>query len=250
MTLVATETFRDPTDGQLIKAGRTLVAEYADVVGLFPERFRPAPAGWSRAPSTARSSATKHATKQAAHRADYGADYRDVELVRGTPGPASFRLDLLPAVRSDIERLIGAVRKKGPNLEAAGWLFARNRPRAHDERVTIVLAYSGRDTAFEPSRVTLGDPYELREDFPQHLRDLYRVGDWHSHPGGSALPSDADLRAWAGNGDALGVDRYVSVIVSRDTDGSGWWLPRYSGWSTAREGYPSRPVCRPIQVTR
>ena len=41
MTLVAIRTFTDPTDGGRITAGQSFVDESADVVKLFPDRFRP-----------------------------------------------------------------------------------------------------------------------------------------------------------------------------------------------------------------
>jgi hypothetical protein len=50
--LVATRSFRDPTDGQMIVAGRTHVHPRADVARMFPASFRPIR---GRTPALARS---------------------------------------------------------------------------------------------------------------------------------------------------------------------------------------------------
>jgi hypothetical protein len=40
--LIATQSFRDPTDGQMVVAGRTHVHPRSEVARMFPRNFRPA----------------------------------------------------------------------------------------------------------------------------------------------------------------------------------------------------------------
>jgi hypothetical protein len=70
-------------------------------------------------------------------------------------------------------------------------------------------------------RVTFEDHHVIREG----------IGDWHSHTiAGSTLPSEPDMRAWAGSADAIGLPYYAALIITPSAEGSGWMLPRYSGF--------------------
>jgi hypothetical protein len=71
---------------------------------------------------------------------------------------------------------------------------------------------------------------------------LTLCGDFHSHCiAGSTVPSPADCKAWAGTGDMLNRDCYVSLIVSPSAKGSGWSIPTFTPWIAYRRGRPSRP---------
>ena len=57
------------------------------------------------------------------------------------------------------------------------------------------------------------------------------IGDWHTHPGGPALPSTTDLasyRSLLADAD-LDFEVFLTVIVTPDP-ATGWTRPRLTGW--------------------
>jgi hypothetical protein len=75
------------------------------------------------------------------------------------------------------------------------------------------------------------------------ISHVARIGDWHSHNiPESDVPSDTDMRAWAGNLDALALPFYTGIIASPARHG-GWSILSLAPWTVRREGYPSKLVC-------
>jgi integrative and conjugative element protein (TIGR02256 family) len=57
------------------------------------------------------------------------------------------------------------------------------------------------------------------------------IGDWHTHPGGPALPSDTDLASYRNllADSELGFEVFLTVIVTSDP-AKGWTRPLPTGW--------------------
>jgi proteasome lid subunit RPN8/RPN11 len=72
-------------------------------------------------------------------------------------------------------------------------------------------------------RPSLGDRERLHFDFDQVDEDL--VGDLHSHPTGSCLPSARDLSAWSRLRRSLHLSAYVGIIAVPLADG--WQMMPY-----------------------
>jgi hypothetical protein len=168
---------------------------------------------------------------------------REREPIELRRGRSPITVDLSSASKEAIEAEILHVRRQG-DWEAAGFLFAPKRPSYRSDSVSVCLAtHAGDDSRHSWGSVQLGDPYELQASFPPELQHVMRVGDWHSHNiPESDVPSETDMRAWAGNCDALALPFYVGVIASPARDG-GWMLRSLTPWVTRREGYPSKLVC-------
>jgi hypothetical protein len=167
-------------------------------------------------------------------------DREPVELRRER---SPFTVELSPASKAAIMDEIFRVRRHG-DLEAAGFLFAPKRPSFRSESVLICVAtHAGDETRHSQYSVALGDPYEVQASLPPELAHVMRVGCWHSHGvPGSDVPSDVDLRAWAGNLDAMALPFYTGIIASPARDG-GWMFPTLTPWCVRREGSPSKLIC-------
>jgi hypothetical protein len=180
---------------------------------------------------------------------DYGYPSEAVELHRHSTEPTRFELGFSSTARHMIEDEILRVRRDRGDVECGGWLFAVQRPRTWSTGLTVVAATDGGDSRVSRTSVEFGsDPYEIRERFPDEWRSFFWVGDWHVHPPpGSTVPSDRDMRGWAGAMDRTGIARYAGVIVSPAEQG-GWMYPQFSAWTTRRAGSPSLPVCEPAEI--
>ena len=71
----------------------------------------------------------------------------------------------------------------------------------------------------------------------RHTGALRATGTRTPLPPGT-LPSEGDMRGWAGVLDRYCFPRYFGILVTRGEDGSGWTWPRFHGWMVRRE-YPS-----------
>jgi len=83
---------------------------------------------------------------------------------------------------------------------------------------------------------------EMMPDY-LHGESLRIVGDHHSHPDGTVIPSDQDMNAWASNlwkGRAL---EFVSIILALGRPSG----PTFQGWVT-RTVERGRYVCEPAEV--
>jgi proteasome lid subunit RPN8/RPN11 len=161
---------------------------------------------------------------------------------------SGFLLRLEASARRAIEQEVAHIRGTLGDREAGGYLFAPLVTRARDDSLTIAAASHAGESRHARSSIQLGDPFELRNQLPASWRTYKQCGDWHTHAAGSTTPSDADMRAWAAWCDELCRARYLTLIVSPSTEGSGWMIPTFSAYETRRVGYPSRFVCSPCHM--
>jgi Prokaryotic homologs of the JAB domain len=218
--LIATETFVDPTDGQLVEAGKTRCSEDADVVRLFPSRFRP-----------------DREQRRGGRRLIRGGGTAGIPAGRkpATPLPTLFE-ELEPTymatlgyeakktIRADIawtEENIG-------DVETGGWLLAAKRNRDYILAATV----PGSDATCTRSSINLGvEQLEAAQRKYHHHRV---VGCWHYHGCSGDVPSETDLRAFA-RGAGLASGYWIGLIATRSRS----WRPEpeISGWVT----FGSRP---------
>jgi proteasome lid subunit RPN8/RPN11 len=163
-------------------------------------------------------------------------------------GP-SFTVHLSEGARRAIEDecLEAAFRFAGQSLETGGWLYGLSRARSNS--VDICFASGpGRASRHASSSVALTSPELVEDEFDDVLvrARLVRVGDFHTHPGTTdARPSGTDLRAWASWRRELGLNRYVSVIVTAGE--LGWRVPELHGWVTTKDS-SGNLVCEPATI--
>jgi Prokaryotic homologs of the JAB domain len=176
----------------------------------------------------------------------FGYDASEVVLERGH---ASVTVKLAPQAQREIEDERRRVcRDAGREIEAGGWLLACYRPRTWSTVIEIAhTTWAGPGAVANENSFVHGDPYAAQAELPDCLRWMSRVGDWHSHPGGTLTPSPSDLQCWARRADELGISHYIGVLVAPAAEG-GWTYPRYSAWVVERVGIPARPICREARL--
>jgi len=255
MMFVATRTFVDESDGDLIEAGLTHVTPQADCYQAHPENFKPASRDL-RGPITRFGGTAvldkprprrRPPKRPAAHRPPWQLgpaplSYEHVEFRE--KGFVDYRINLGSSAREDIlAEIERAHRAAGGAVKAAGWLFSQYRPRADHNATTIALATRSIERSGTGREVYPSDPnLAIGAVWSAGYKHLELVGDWHSHTvPGSELPSLHDAKAWAGTMDNLARDAYVSLLVSPSAE-LGWLAPKFSGWIAERYGVPSRPV--------
>jgi hypothetical protein len=169
-----------------------------------------------------------------------------VEIRTRSTEPETFCVDLSLEAKRDILEEVSFVRRSfgGEPREACGYLFAAQRPRGWWNHLSIGLATRAGDSRHGLTSVQFGaEPLDVRRSFPPELAHMEPCGDFHSHPiPGSTIPSDADARAWAGQMDRAGLERWVGLLIS-PSEGNGWLAPVISPWSVRRDG--DHPVCEP-----
>jgi hypothetical protein len=172
-----------------------------------------------------------------------------VEIRTRSTEPETFCVDLSIQATRDILEEVSFVRRSfdGEPREAAGYLFSAQRVRGDWSHLSVGLATTAGDSRHGLYSVAFGvEPLDVQRSFPPELAHMELAGDFHSHSvAGSTIPSDADARAWLGQMDRAGLERYLGVIIS-PSEASGWMSPVISAWSVRREG--SRPVCEPAVV--
>jgi hypothetical protein len=181
---------------------------------------------------------------------DYGHPSEAVELRRHSSEPTRFEVGFSSSARHMLEEEILRVRRDHGDVETGGWLFAVQRPRSWSTSLTVVVATDGGNSRVSRTSVEFGsDPYEIRERFPDEWHRFFWVGDWHVHQvRGSTVPSDRDVRAWAGAMDRTGISRYIGVIACPSAE-SGWaYGGQLSAWTVRRAGFPSKPICEPARL--
>jgi integrative and conjugative element protein (TIGR02256 family) len=137
-------------------------------------------------------------------------------------------------------------------LETGGWLIGANTDRG----VVVRRATSPGPTAQRRRDSFVDDLYamsrfELERLWGDPLSS--RVGSWHTHPTGTARPSNGDLESWRAGLNVINHDDwqpcYVGVIVARDKDRR-WrphaWVARYDD---AGETVVERARIRPLDGT-
>jgi proteasome lid subunit RPN8/RPN11 len=144
---------------------------------------------------------------------------------RGRPklrtGPPRLTVALYSSARRTIEEEFARC-TRFDGLETGGWLFAE-RSRNWQKEIEVRIASgpgegAGHSShAYQPS----SDYQETEVDFARNGADhLCRVGDWHSHPGKVAEPSDGDLNAWQNcflvASEKRNVAYYVGLIAAKD----------------------------------
>lgn len=136
-------------------------------------------------------------------------------VLRG--GPAAQTIRLGGVARAD---LLDAVRAAG-DVETGGLLFSASRPWRSEIRL-VAVSGPGPDARHEPGRYIADVTHDLdRIRAMRRYRDLVCVGAWHSHPGGTTRPSDADLVHWSSVRALVDVDALVGLIVAGDPS-AGW----------------------------
>jgi hypothetical protein len=172
-----------------------------------------------------------------------------VEIRTHSSEPETFCVDLSPQVKSDILEEVSVIRRSfdGEPREAAGYLFSAQRVRGDWSHLSVGLATRAGDSRHGLYSVAFGaEPLEVCRSLPPELAHMQLAGDFHSHAvPGSTIPSDADARAWLGQMDRAGLDRYLGLIVS-PSEALGWTNPVISAWSVRRDG--DRPVCEPARL--
>jgi hypothetical protein len=253
VTLVAIATFTDPTDGQPNVAGKTYVAESANVARTRPECFKPASRKLASITRVGGTVAVADRPRQRVERTraeldHFGYPSSAVEIRARSTEYRPFTVSVTPYSREQILDEIRHIRRQG-DLEAAGWMWAGQRPRDWSDSLTVALATHSGDSRHGRFSVEVGDPHLLREEqFSPELRHLKLAGDWHTHVvPGSVITSEVDAKAWSGTMDKFGLARYCALIVS-PADSGGWMYPRFSAWTVRREGSPSRPICEPARL--
>jgi proteasome lid subunit RPN8/RPN11 len=131
-------------------------------------------------------------------------------------------------------------------VETGGFLWSHYPNRLHSSLVCYASGPS-RFAKHWRSSVRIGAAADVEADFPDHLKraELIRVGDYHSHPGGTPEPSRQDREGWVAILKSSGRSSYVGLIVTPGVDGGG---PSIHGWVTRTDGGPGRYVCEPASV--
>jgi hypothetical protein len=135
----------------------------------------------------------------------------------------------------------------GCDIEVGGHVFGTQRPQRDCDFVSVCHAsWAGEGGVSRRQSLSLGDGDAVAAELPAHFR---RLGNWHTHallgedPREAAVPSPADLKAWAGTAARMGVlDGWVGLIATPDPVG-GWSFPGLTAWVTRVEGSPGRWIC-------
>lgn len=106
------------------------------------------------------------------------------------------------------------VRDGGRVLETGGILLGHTR----DQTTTVVVAGGpGPNALRTPDRFSRDRAYaETLADQAWRDQGAEWVGEWHTHPAGSPIPSDVDLASYRRHLDdqELGFDRFVSLVAA------------------------------------
>jgi hypothetical protein len=220
-------------DGRLVElqAGRDWVSRDCEIFQRFPQNFE----------RFEREGGKKHAIRR-----------RSVGLAEAPTRPRSstelavklrnvapiFEVDLGYSVRLAIEEEISAVVERIGNVETGGFLFGHQRPRSEFASACHASG-PGKSSRHSRSGLKLASLRTVESEFSEVVAraGLRPVGDWHSHPASPGAPPDPrpspdDLRGWARQREALGVSRYVGLIV---TPGElGWMEPDFHAYVSYR----------------
>jgi proteasome lid subunit RPN8/RPN11 len=98
-------------------------------------------------------------------------------------------------------------------LEVGGWLCS---DRSSPDYIRLATE-PGSDATFARNSGMLGK--DVLRDLQATAPHLVPVGDYHLHPTGGSLPSEADRSTWAGNVDLNRLGFNVSIIA---TPGDSW----------------------------
>jgi proteasome lid subunit RPN8/RPN11 len=137
-------------------------------------------------------------------------------------------------------------------VEVGGGLFGPPSMSWHREASVVLANEASLSASRNRVKLDIAAILEDEETLASDGSDLLQVGDWHSHPGGSQTPSQADLRAFTRAlefADARRLSpRYLALIVTADRD-RGWARPQLAGWVVSRQR-DGQLVCEPATVRR
>ena len=153
----------------------------------------------------------------------------DETLLECRPGPGgetdepSYQATLGYTAKKTIRADIAWTQEHIGHAETGGWLFASPR----NPNYILLATVPGADASIGRDTISLG--YEQMEAVQRLHPDLELVGDWHLHPGGGDVPSDADLRSSV-HGAKLARGCWYSLIATPSTT----WRPEpeLHGWIT------------------
>lgn len=152
------------------------------------------------------------------------------------PLPAVLPVTMLPAASDSIAAYSAA---SSDGLETGGLLLGH----LHDDGV--VVRYAG-----GPGPAAQREPTRFRRDlaFARGLADaawkLDRsiwIGEWHTHPNASPVPSDIDMETYARhlNDPDLTLPTFLSLIVTAAPD---WRQPVVTAWTVISAGHVAAAV--------
>jgi integrative and conjugative element protein (TIGR02256 family) len=116
--------------------------------------------------------------------------------------------------------------------ETGGILLGRHHARPRPVLDVVHAAGPG------PRAVRRPDFFRRDVRHAQSVADLVHqtdtsvwIGDWHTHPGGPARPSDTDLASYRAllMDSELGFEVFLTIIVTADP-AAGWTRPLATGW--------------------
>lgn len=275
MRYVATENFTDPTDGQPVYAGMTYCSPDADVVRMFPHRFKPdgerGGGPLIRGPSTSSTESVTPVTVSTvlenANEARVNqlvdanqAQARELPELRDSTSPVTVRISRLArdAMREEVFS-----RTRVDDCEAGGFIFGPVA-RTWDKTVLISHATETGENAIRRNG-SLSMDTEVWADAENWIQrnnwsDVL-CGLWHSHPNevgsDAGLPSDSDLAAFLNARDLVhrlrGAAYSVGLILTlgrtaaRGSEYS-WATPTLHCWVTRRTGVGT-PITERAEVT-
>jgi proteasome lid subunit RPN8/RPN11 len=141
---------------------------------------------------------------------------------------------------------------RADGIESGGWLYAP-ASRSWDKEIEIRLASTpGKGARCAPESYFPSADYHAEEkQFADLGSDIVRVGDWHSHPGRNADPSDEDLDAWLKSflvaNEKRGVASYVGLIVAED-DSRSFVRAKFNAFALSYDR-SGRVVCEPANLS-
>jgi hypothetical protein len=257
VTLVATRSFTDPSDGQPITAGRTYVAESADVARLFPENFKPASGRKSGPIIRDGGTATLvDSRKRPAPTVDSSLEVPELRA----DATSKLTVKLGSGALREIQRELGrASNTMLEVIETGGSLFA-----GQTRLGVLELVDACGPGEFEGEARRMPDAVRISarhaHEIARELRSIWQdenlgvIGGWHTHPRAVAEPSDQDRISALLAYDALREDRgwrapseWLDLILYPDAR-DGWEGPRVAGWATRRLEWSDKAVTEPVKV--
>jgi hypothetical protein len=251
MRYVATQTFVDPTDGQPVYAGMTYCSPEADVVRMFPHRFRAVERGGGplvRGPANGTAMRVKPGLSRSYYPGNKRPDEETRELpeLRDSTSPVEVHIGRLAreAMRHEVFSLT-----RVDDCEAGGFLFA---PGVRSWQKTIEIRHAtetGENAIRRDASLSMDKSvWEDAENWIQrnNWNDAL-CGIWHSHPNergsDAGLPSDSDLAAFLSARDhihrLLGAAYSVGLILTTGRTAAyrsehSWVTPELHAWVTRR----------------
>jgi hypothetical protein len=270
--LIAIETFVDPSDGSLIEAGRTAVAECADVAHAFPARFTVLTDAIVARLKRGRLPLKRSAVAPMDQITRIGGEARLVAPTRKRQTPAPE----IPELRADVtsKRVkikLGAGALRGicaeldrawPGLldvmETGGTVYGMTKIGAIE---LIEASGPGPDDGKarrlpDAVRIDASEGHAIAEELRRIRHDemVGVVGGWHTHPERIAEPSPQDRISALQSLDDLHKRRgwrapsqWVDLILYPD-EREGWERPSVAGWLTRRLEWGREPVTERVQV--